>query len=73
MSQKDVLHIPLPETPYPDRTTRSEEERTPSVPPIRPSEGSAGTPGIPGHHHHREPRVIEPQPSSIPYPGVGVS
>ena len=72
MSQKDVLHIPLPETPAPGRTAQSDEERAPSVPPMRPSEGPAGTPGIPGHHHH-EPRIITPPPSSIPYPGVGVS
>jgi hypothetical protein len=70
MSDKDVLHIPLPEPPPPDRTAHSEEERTPRVPPMRPSEGPAGTPG---HHHHHEPAVIEPQPSSIPYPGVGVT
>lgn len=72
MSDKDVLHIPLPETPHPGRTAHSEDERTPSVPPMRPSEGPAGTPGIPGHHHH-EPRIIEPQPSSIPYPGIKVT
>lgn len=71
MSQKDVLHIPLTETPHPGRTAQSEEERTPTVPPMRPSEGPAGTPGY--HHHHHEPPVIHPQPSSIPYPGVGVS
>jgi len=70
MSQKDVLHIPLPETPPPGRTANSEEERVPSVPPMRPSDGPAGTPG---YHHRHEPPVIHPQPSSIPYPGVGVS
>ena len=69
MSQKDVLHIPLPENPHPGRTAHSEEERAPSAPPLRPSEGPGRTPG----HHHHEPRVITPQPSSIPYPGVGVS
>jgi hypothetical protein len=69
MSKKDVLHIPIPETPAPDRTAHTEDERAPSVPPMRPSEGPANTPG----HHHHERRVIEPQPSSIPYPGVGVS
>jgi hypothetical protein len=71
MSQKDVLHIPMPETPSPGRNAGSGEERSPTAPPMRPSEGPAGTPGY--HHHHNEPHVIEPQPSSIPYPGVGVS
>lgn len=70
MSKKDVLHIPIPETPHPGRTAHTEDEgRAPSVPPMRPSEGPAKTPG----HHHHEPRVIAPQPSSNPYPGVGVS
>jgi hypothetical protein len=69
MSKKDVLHIPIPETPHPGRTAQTEdEERAPSVPPLRPSEGPARTPAQ-GH----EPRIIEPQPSSNPYPGVGVS
>ena len=69
MSKKDVLHIPVPETPHPGRTANTEDEgRAPSVPPMRPSEGPAKTPG-----HHHEPRIIEPQPSSNPYPGVGVS
>jgi len=69
MSKKDVLHIPTPETPPPGRTAHTGDERSPSVPPMRPSEGPAKTPG----HHHHEPRIIEPQPSSTPYPGVGVS
>lgn len=69
MSQKDVLHIPIPENPHPGRTAHSEEERAPRVPPMHPSEGPGKTPG----HTHHEPRVIHPQPSSIPYPGVGVS
>lgn len=69
MSKKDVLHIPTPETPAPRRTGRSEGEEHPShAPPLRPSEGPGGTPGRSG-----EPRIISPQPSSIPYPGVGVS
>lgn len=68
MSQKDVLHIPTPENPHPGRTAHSDEERAPGVPPMRPSEGPAKTPG-----HHHEPRVITPQPSSIPYPGVAVT
>ncbi|MDY7226099.1 hypothetical protein [Hyalangium rubrum] len=71
MSKKDVLHIPIPEVPPPSRTAHSEEEeRAPHVPPIFPAEGSDE---MPDHHPHHEPRIIEPQPSSIPYPGVGVS
>jgi hypothetical protein len=69
MSKKDVLHIPIPETPHPGRTAHSDDERAPSVPPLRPSEGPAKTPG----HPHHEPRIITPQPSSNPYPGVGVT
>jgi hypothetical protein len=69
MSKKDVLHIPTPDTPAPERTAHSEdEEHIPSVPPLRHSEGPAGTPS-----RSHEPHIIEPQPSSIPYPGVGVS
>jgi hypothetical protein len=69
MSKKDVLHIPTPETPPPDRTaTTEDEEHAPSVPPMRPFEGPGKTPARSG-----EPRIISPQPSSIPYPGVGVS
>jgi hypothetical protein len=64
MSKKDVLHIPIPETPHPGRTAQTEnEERAPGTPPIQP----------PARHHHHEPRIIEPLPSSHPYPGVGVS
>lgn len=70
MSKKDVLHIPIPETPHPGRTAHTEhEERTPGTPPIRPTEGPGRTPA----RHHHEPRIIEPLPSSNPYPGVGVS
>ncbi len=69
MSKKDVLHIPLRETPAPGRTAHSEEEEhAPSVPPLRPAEGPAGTPS-----RGDRSRIIEPQPTSIPYPGVGVS
>ncbi|HYI00773.1 hypothetical protein [Hyalangium sp.] len=69
MSKKDVLHIPIPETPHPGRTAQPEDEkRAPSVPPLRPSEGPGRTPA-----RGDEPRIIEPQPSSNPYPGVGVS
>lgn len=69
MSKKDVLHIPTPETPDPGRSAQSEDEdRAPSTPPLRPSEGPGGTPAQGG-----EPRIISPQPSSNPYPGVGVS
>jgi hypothetical protein len=71
MSNKDVLHIPTPETPSPGRTAHTEhEEHTPGTPPLRPSEGPGKTPA---RHHHHEPRIITPQPSSNPYPGVGVS
>jgi hypothetical protein len=66
----DELHIPIPEPPHPGRTAHSDEERAPSVPPMRPNEGPAGTPG---HHPHHEPTIIHPQPSSVPYPGVGVT
>lgn len=69
MSKKDVLHIPTPETPAPGRTAHTEdEERAPSTPPLRPFEGPGRTPG-----RGDDPRIIEPQPSSIPYPGVGVN
>jgi hypothetical protein len=70
MSKKDVLHVPTPETPGPGRIAHTEEEekRAPSPPPLRPFEGPAKTPA-----RGEEPRIIEPQPSSIPYPGVGVS
>ena len=70
MSNKDVLHIPTPETPHPGRTAHTEnEERAPGTPP--PSKEPGKTPAP--HHHHHEPRIIQPQPSSNPYPGVGVS
>jgi hypothetical protein len=69
MSKKDVLHIPTPETPPPGRTAQTEEEEhAPHVPSIRPFEGPAHTPG-----HTDNPRIITPQPSSNPYPGVHVS
>lgn len=72
MSKKDVLHIPIPETPHPGRTAHTEnEERAPGTPPMQPSEGPGKAPAR--HHRHHEPRIIEPQPSSHPYPGVGVS
>lgn len=65
MSKKDVLHIPIPETPHPGRTAHTEnEERAPEVPGKAPARH-------PQHHH--EPRIIQPQPSSNPYPGVNVS
>jgi hypothetical protein len=68
--KQDVMHIPIPETRPPGRKANTEDEgHAPSVPPMRPSEGPAKTPG----HHHHEPRIIAPQPSSTPYPGVGVS
>jgi hypothetical protein len=63
MSKKDVLHIPIPET--------QNEEQAPRTPPMQPSEGPGKAPAR--HHHHHEPRIIQPQPSSNPYPGVGVS
>lgn len=66
MSKKDVLHIPIPEVPPPDRTAHPEDEH---APPAQPSEDSERTPSHTHHHTH----IIEPQPSSIPYPGVGVS
>lgn len=66
----DVLHIPIHETPSPSRIANTEDDgRAPGVSPLRPGEGPAKTPG----HHHHEPRIIAPQPSSTPYPGVGVS
>jgi hypothetical protein len=68
MSKKDVLHIPTPDIPPPGRTAHSDEEPAPSIPPMRPFEGPGGTPG-----RQRGPRIIRPQPSSIPYPGVGVT
>jgi hypothetical protein len=72
MSKKDVLHIPNLETPHPGRTAHTEnEKRAPVTPPMQPAEGPGKTPAR--HHRHHEPRIIEPQPSSNPYPGVGVS
>lgn len=69
MSKKDVLHIPPPETPPPSRKGSTEhEDHSPHIPPMRPNEGPGKTPGR-GHDAH----IIEPQPSSNPYPGVGVS
>ena len=69
MSKKDVLHIPTPETPPPGRTAHTDkEEHSPGPPPLRPSEGPGRTPA-----RHHETRIITPQPSSNPYPGVGVS
>ena len=69
MSKKDVLHIPAPQTPPPGRKAHTEdEERAPSTPPLRPFDSPARGPA-----RGDDPRVIEPQPSSIPYPGVGVS
>ncbi|ADO75751.1 conserved uncharacterized protein [Stigmatella aurantiaca DW4/3-1] len=69
MSQKDVLHIPIPEAPASPRTGRSGEPEHPHhAPVIRPSEGPAGTPT-----QSDGPRIIHPQISPNPYPGVGVS
>jgi hypothetical protein len=68
MSQKDVLHIPIPEVP-PTRHTGGDEEKHPHhAPLIRPTEGPAGTPS-----QSDGPRIIHPQTSPSAYPGVGVS
>ncbi|SEU35878.1 hypothetical protein [Stigmatella erecta] len=70
MSQKDVLHIPIPEVPATRHTGGSEErtEHPHHSPLIRPSEGPAGTPA-----QSDGPRIIHPQISPNSYPGVGVS
>jgi hypothetical protein len=69
MSDKDVLHIPIPEVPAPRHTGAEEHTEHSRQPPIiRPSEGPAGTPG-----HSDGPRIIHPQTSPSSYPGVGIS
>jgi hypothetical protein len=69
MSDKDVLHIPIPEVPATRHTGSEEQTEHPRhTPIIRPSEGPAGTPS-----HSDGPRIIHPQTSPSSYPGVGIS
>jgi hypothetical protein len=67
MSKKDVLHIPPTAVPPAPERSADPDDGGPHVPPMRPFEGPGGTPSEQG-----SPRIITPQPSSDPYPGVHV-